>query len=885
MAESKFLHEKFNTLSEEGILVDKYPEIPTEIRDNINQKFRLRDYQEEAFRRFFYYLEESTHKKWPIHILFNMATGSGKTLIMAGLILYLYNKGYRNFVFFVNSRNLIEKTKKNFLDYLDEKYMFDQHIEINNEKINIQETNDLVVSPQKNINIFFTTIQKFHGDLSAYKENSLTFNDFADNKTIFIADEAHHLNAQTKAQQQEKENWEKTVIRALNENSLNILLEFTATVELDNQEVRDKYKDKILYKFDLEEFRNNGYSKEIQLLESDFDKKERILQAIILNEYRRQVAIKSRISDLTNLKPVILFKSKQSIEESKNNFFEFRDIIDNLDIQDIENIRNNENKNQLISKIFRFFDQENISDNHLVSLLKKSFSKEKCLLTNEEDLDKKTIKEKDVVEILNQQEVLNSLEEENNKIRAIFTVKKLTEGWDVLNLFDIVRLYTGQTMGGSNNNQPGKTTMQEAQLIGRGARYYPFKYREMESDKRKFDRDLNNELRILEEVHYHCHPGEKSRYISEITTTLQKQGWLDEEPTVRKKLKLKEEFKDKDLYKYGKIYANEKYKVDFTQISNIEELGVSEKNISYTLNTRAVKEEVALDKEHSSEEPKSLKTKSVYLRDIQSNIIKKALAKNKFFSFKNLKTYIQSLNSMIEFIEKENFLSALRIDFKGTDKNLSNISPEDYLNATIKLLNQLEEEIKKNTTDYKGSRVFYAKYNIKDTIKDKIIEVKKGSSKEYGQEEYLKDKDWYVFESNFGTPEEKSLVEFMESKIEKLSKTHKDIFLIRNEREVKLHDFNKGRVFEPDFILFLTENNSNKELGYQIFIEPKGEGYKKKDLWKQEFLAEIRKNSSVEGLDTFYENESLKIVGLPFYSQSNPNVFGDQLEKEVSAKE
>jgi len=36
---------------------------------------------------------------------------------------------------------------------------------------------------------------------------------------------------------------------------------------------------------------------------------------------------------------------------------------------------------------------------------------------------------------------LNSLETINNEIRAIFAVNMLNEGWDVLNLFDIVRLY------------------------------------------------------------------------------------------------------------------------------------------------------------------------------------------------------------------------------------------------------------------------------------------------------------------------------------------------------------------------------------------------------------------------------------------------------------
>ena len=54
-------------------------------------------------------------RRFPSQVLFHMATGSGKTYIMAGLMLYLYKKGYRNFVFFVNSTNIIEKTKQNFL--------------------------------------------------------------------------------------------------------------------------------------------------------------------------------------------------------------------------------------------------------------------------------------------------------------------------------------------------------------------------------------------------------------------------------------------------------------------------------------------------------------------------------------------------------------------------------------------------------------------------------------------------------------------------------------------------------------------------------------------------------------------------------------------------
>ena len=61
----------------------------------------------------------------------------------------------------------------------------------------------------------------------------------------------------------------------------------------------------------------------------------------------------------------------------------------------------------------------------------------------------------------------------------------LNEGWDVLNLFDIVRLY--DTRDGKwvhMQIQAGKTTMGEAQLIGREAKIFPIQLDETE-DKYK----------------------------------------------------------------------------------------------------------------------------------------------------------------------------------------------------------------------------------------------------------------------------------------------------------------------------------------------------------------------------------------------------------------
>ena len=75
--------------------------LPSYISGNL--KYNIRPYQEEAFKRYIYLDTEDFDEKpdKPYHLLYNMATGSGKTLVMAGLILYLYEQGYRNFMFFV----------------------------------------------------------------------------------------------------------------------------------------------------------------------------------------------------------------------------------------------------------------------------------------------------------------------------------------------------------------------------------------------------------------------------------------------------------------------------------------------------------------------------------------------------------------------------------------------------------------------------------------------------------------------------------------------------------------------------------------------------------------------------------------------------------------
>ena len=178
----QFLYEKLNILKEAGVTVG----LPKIIESCLSNKILLREYQKEAFKNFISYFENNNlRKNKQVHTIFHMATGSGKTVIMAGLILYLYTKGYRKFLFFVNQTNVLEKTIDNFTNTLSSKYLFNDVIEYLGNKIKIKKVNNFSVNKLDNdIEIFFTTTQKLHMDLFEVKENAITYDDFENNKVV-----------------------------------------------------------------------------------------------------------------------------------------------------------------------------------------------------------------------------------------------------------------------------------------------------------------------------------------------------------------------------------------------------------------------------------------------------------------------------------------------------------------------------------------------------------------------------------------------------------------------------------------------------------------------------------------------------------------------------
>ena len=223
------LYETFNSIKESFGTDYFISRMGEEIAQNLNPKFELREYQREALGRFDFYFSEFQKRKFPAQLLFHMATGSGKTLIMATNILQLYKQGYRNFIFFVNSINIIEKTRDNFLNPQSEKYLFAPKIKFGEKEVFIKEVQNFEAANSEGINILFTTIQGLHIRLNYPKENALTYEEFENKDTVLISDEAHHLQTLTKSkltqtEEEEKRSWEYTIIKGIFERNLKNIL-------------------------------------------------------------------------------------------------------------------------------------------------------------------------------------------------------------------------------------------------------------------------------------------------------------------------------------------------------------------------------------------------------------------------------------------------------------------------------------------------------------------------------------------------------------------------------------------------------------------------------------------------------------------------------------
>lgn len=839
---------------------------------------RLRPYQQDCFRSFLMYMgNDFDGKQERPHLLFHMATGSGKTLIMAGAMLYLYEQGYRNFLFFVDSTNIVEKTKDNFINSSSSKYLFAPQIIVNGNRVEVRKVDNFQGAAPDCINLCLCTIQGLHSDLNSEKENAVTYDDFADQPVVLISDEAHHMNAATRRggvspeDEQHTRDWESTVMRIFNkDNGLlpNVLLDFTATADLTDPLIAQKYEDKVIFDYPLKKFREDLYSKDVEVVESDLEPLDMALQAMILSQYKRKL-----FADIKqNIKPVVLLKSK-TIIANKDVFDQFKQAVISFDEAGVNRIRARAKDD--LAAAFNYFDKHNISASNLILELKEDFAEERLLLVDGNNISPE------------KQLLLNSLEDADNEIRAIFAVDMLNEGWDVLDLYDIVRLYNTRDAA---NNRPGKTTMQEAQLIGRGARYMPFidpNNPALDADKRKYDGDASNPLRVIEKLHYHS--AYNPRYIQELHTALVNTGIIPE-TTTQLKLFLKQDFKESRLYEKGLVFLNRRIPLSEAEDDGTIGKSILKKSFSVSVHTGQMRTNQVFS-DNTETAMLSTKTISIKFKDIDYHVVRSAMNSFTSFSFDRLKKLFPQLKSSREFITSENYLANLDIRVIGTKDAIVDYSQSDKLLIAKAILKEIEPMLLTRGKSYRGTKEF-TPYQIKDKFRDLIqlnVTITPGSNKEFGVSMktprnpiYALDLEtvkWYAYNDNYGTSEEKALVKYIQSIMPKLEEKYDEIYLVRNEKDIQIFSFDTGQAFEPDFVLFLRiKGTSDKYDNLQLFIEPKGDGLLKQDKWKNDFLKQIKQTAEIHYCTSV---NNYIVWGVPFFNESNNKEFEASFNDEV----
>ena len=833
-----------DSVAEVGLLAS---EIPDAVTSNIASTITLRPYQTTALERFAFYMDKYPQRPKPAHLLFHMATGSGKTVIMAALILDLYARGHRNFLFFVNSTQIIEKTKANFLAATSSKYLFADPLRFDGRPVAVREVGNFDEADADSINIHFTTIQGLHSRMVNPRENGVSVEDFAGRRVVLISDEAHHLNADTKKGEELKleASWESTVDAVFRANPDNLLLEFTATANLGHAAIAAKYHDKILYDYSLRQFRADRYSKEIELRRADISLDQRMLQAVVLSQYRRKLAGEYGLS----LKPVVMMKSRR-VADSADNEAAFHVLIETLDGDRLTAMMSALPAGDTVGDALRHVTRAGggISADDFAREIRLDFAPAKVRNVNKpEDLARQQIE-------------LNSLEDHDNEVRCIFAVDKLNEGWDVLNLFDIVRLYDQGT---------NSTTNQEAQLIGRGARYWPFVASDLPDEpreQRKYDADEDHPLRAIEQLHYHC--THDPAYVGDIKKALVESGLIDAD-TRKATVKVKDSFRQTDFFRSGLLFANSRQKNDRKAIFKLDDYQVP-RLIQLSLgHSGRTSEGSAFDGDDSSRAGDRIAQRTLDFAELGPGVIRHALDADPYFHFANLRRHFPKLASRAEFVSGADFLGGVRLEVSGPKAALASLDVAARLTLARGALDAIAGQIAASSFDHIGTRDF-TPHRVNESIADVTLTV--GGTYRTQWKDWTRNEgidlatlDWFAHDDFFGTSAEMELILSIAKQIDRLRADFGEIRLIRNEKAVKLYAFDDGAGFEPDFLLFLQRDLDGSAKMVQIFVEPKAPHLAAGDAWKQAFLQAIGKQAK---LPDFYVSTH-RVDGVPFFDPTD----------------
>ena len=502
-------------------------------------KFALRPYQIEALSAFQLFwkdgfdsrslkektLQETKNDEEKIvqwhKVGFEMATGSGKTLLMGATILDLWHKGYKDFLILTPNTILFDKTIENFTpravksifgdgwnltynlvtgnSYRDKTCSWEEDKDISFYVFNMQKFYDKSASAQKDgeDTMRGTPYVRRPLEESLWRdksgENTISFVEFLrERRPVIISDEAHHYQ-------------QKKTTEAILELLPSAVLEFTAT-SLEKGGESESFGQNNLYKYPMQRYINEGYGKRIFAVGcgtsdekvtdevSDSDKQKLVWGMLIhLLKWESLTSVNAPV------KKAMLLTKARSIKHADAIDVYLKNWPDSVSGEVDEVLEQVNREGTDIAKIVRQYTPKNKAD-----LVKKLSAVAKSVFTIHSE-------NKSDDEIWTDYQSLD-----DNKAEIINQVRIFTEGVDYDNFYTIVIL--GDT---NYEGKLKKASLVAAQLIGRGLRLY--------KEKREFD-ILEHELKEQSEVlHVVCDRGRHfDKFVGEVREQMQlKEGSIE----------------------------------------------------------------------------------------------------------------------------------------------------------------------------------------------------------------------------------------------------------------------------------------------------------------------------------------------------------------------
>ena len=465
-------------------------------------------------------MEEVDGHKIPFYC-FEMATGSGKTLLMAANVLYLFNKGIKDIFIIVKGKTIYDKTIREF-DINNKKCIFNKAMDYKYNLITGENYQNRSSNYDENadFNLFVFNIEKFFEksgqvraktmkvtkpwEESVWKDEqgcTISLVDFLKQKKIaIITDEAHHYQNKTS----------NDIIKLFFPE---IVIEYTATAQVTDTKRKIQ---KRVYIYSVKQYIKDGYGKKIRAygfdpIHGSFEVKDQI------NDTDKERLILGILTDLVKkkalneqLKSVLLLKCR-SIKHS-NELFKY--ISEEMALDD-----------DFISEAYERIIQDD--EYNLITLIKEHVTIQDLLDFVEGASDKSFVIHS---ENRNNKDILDKFDNiETNSQKIVVQVDVATEGWNIDNIYTILIL---------TNNQ-GNVKTYVKQLIGRGLRLY--------KGKRKLD-DSTDLLKNEEEIlHVVCAKGNNfGKFVEEIEKELDAE--IESEPKLKTEKNLVRDFVTVDKY-------------------------------------------------------------------------------------------------------------------------------------------------------------------------------------------------------------------------------------------------------------------------------------------------------------------------------------------------